>query len=164
MRHGIEGSHIVVNNHSTGIHARTYSIIKNKGNALIDKSLEMVILQSVLGLRHNDATHLVLIERLADAHLALIALLTGSHQNAVALRRCFLLNTTEHRRKIVVYETGQDDANELLWLHFRVSQTLGNDVGSEVVFTSILLDGCPALCRYAGRILQRTRYRSHRDS
>ena len=92
VRHGIVSSHIVVDNHTTGIHARTYSIIEHQRHTLVHQSLEVVILLRVLGLTDDDATHLILVERLADTHLALILLAALGYHDTIATGRCLFFN------------------------------------------------------------------------
>ena len=44
----------------------------------------MIVVLRVLGLRYDDAAHLVLKERVADAHFAGVFLIALSHHDAVA--------------------------------------------------------------------------------
>ena len=106
----------------------------------------MLILLCVLGLRHDNAAHLVFIERLADAYLPFKSLLTGGHQYAIALGRGFLLNAFQYGCEVVVHKVGNDDSDEFLRFYLRVAQRLGYDVRCEVMLTGILLNGSPSLC------------------
>ena len=162
--HRIIGTHIVIDHHATGVHPRTDTIVEHQGHPRADQFQEMVVLFRVLRLRDDDAAHLVLIERLADTHLSLIALLTRGHQQAVAARRGLLLDTGQHRGKVIVHEVGDDDADELLGLHLTEAQRLGDAVRREVVLSGVGLNDLSPLLTDAGRVLQRTRHGGHGDS
>ena len=92
IRNSIKGATIVVDHYPTRIHPRTYSIIKHQRQSGIHQTLKMVVLMRILGLRHDDATHLVLEERLTDAHLTLILLIALSHHDAIATGQRLLLD------------------------------------------------------------------------
>ena len=160
----VEGSHIVVDNHTTGIHARTYSIIEHEWQTIVEQHLEMLIAMGVLRLRNNDATHLILIERATDIHLPFITLTTMSHQDAIAATGCFFLNACQYRREIEMGKLRDDNAYHLHWLLTRETQQARNDIRCEIMLTGILLNQRTALLRDARRVLQGTRYRGHRDS
>ena len=96
VRHAGIGPHIVVDYHAARVHARTYSIIEHQWHAGIHQLLEMLIVLRILGLRHNDATYLFLVEPLTDIHLALVLLLTRCYEYAIATFGSLFLNTSQH--------------------------------------------------------------------
>ena len=164
VAHSIEGTHIVVDHHAAGIDARADTVVEHQGHATVDQPLEMAIVARILGLRDDDATNLVLEERLADAHLALVALVALRHHDAVASRRSFLLNTREDAGEIEMSDLGHDDANHLHGFLPAVTQRLGQHVGNKIMFTRIRLYLSPALSTDARAVLQGTRDSGHRHA
>ena len=162
--HGIISPQVVVNHHTTGIHASTDTIIEHQGYTRVYQALEMLVLLRILGLRYNDAAHLTLIERPAQLHLTLIALATLSHHDMVTMSRSLLLNTFQYRVKVVMYQLGHDDTNHLLRLNPAVAQRLGQHVRCKIMLTCISLDHLATLLGDTGRIFQGTRHSSDRDS
>ena len=146
MGHRIEGSHIVVHHYPTGIHARTYSIIEDQGDTRLHQTLEMVVTMGILRLRDDNATNLVLVKRLTNAHLTLIALATLCHHDKIASSGSFLLNASQHRREIKMSEFGYDDTDHFDGLHLGTAQRLSQHIGCKVMLTRILLNHCPSFC------------------
>ena len=97
MRHGVECALVVVNHHSVGVHSGADTVIEDKRHPVFKQLVEMVILHCVLGLRHDDSANPVLIERLANLHLALIFFVALRHHDAVVPCPSFLLYTRKHR-------------------------------------------------------------------
>ena len=95
MGHSLEGSHIVVDHHTAGIDPRTDSIIEHDGNTGIDKSLIMIIVFRILGLRHNHATNFISQKILTDMSLALVLLTAECHHDTIAANGCRLLDTCQ---------------------------------------------------------------------
>src|SRR3712207_7826420 len=62
--------------------------------------LKVVILLRIFGLGNDNATNLVLIERLADGHFALIFLITLRHEDAIAPCRRLFLYAAEDGREV----------------------------------------------------------------
>ena len=139
MGHGSKGTHIVVHHHTGAVHARTDSIIEDERHAIVHQLLEVGILLGVLRLRNDDATHLILIEVIADGNLLVVSLIALRHHHTIASRPRFLLDAREHRHEVIVYELGHDDTNHLHRLHLAVAQSLADDVRIEVMFTGIRL-------------------------
>ena len=121
MSHRIEGAHIVVHHYPTRIHARTYSIIEDQGDTRLHQTLEMVVTMGILRLRDDNATNLVLVKRLTNAHLTFIALATLCHDDKIASSGSFLLNASQHRREIKMSEFWDDDTYQLNRLHLRMA-------------------------------------------
>ena len=94
MRNGIEGSHVVVDDHARSIHTCANAVVEHQWHTHVDELLEVVVFLRVLGLRDDDATHLMLIERLTDSHFAIILLVALRNHDAIAARRGLLFNTT----------------------------------------------------------------------
>ena len=84
MCNGRKGTHIVVNNHSTGIYTRTDTIVENQRYTLIYECLEMVVFGCILRLRDDDATDLTLRKRSTDFYFVLIVLSTLCNHNSIA--------------------------------------------------------------------------------
>ena len=162
--YGVEGAHIVVYHHPTGIHARTYSIIEHQRHACIYQALEMLIALGVLGLRDDDPTDLVLEERLTEAHLVFIALTTLGHHDTIAMGLSLFLNTFENRHEIIVHQLGHNHTDKLLGLHLGVAQRLCQHIGREVMVAGILLNLLSQFLGNARRVLQCPRHGSHRDT
>ena len=114
----------------------------------------MFVIDSFLGLRGDDAAHLVFIKRLADFHLLLLALVAGGHDDAVAMPVGFLLDARQHGGKVVVHKLGHNHADNLWWRLAAVAQLLGNGVWQVVVFAGVGLDGLAALGADAGTVLK----------
>ena len=94
--HGIEGSHIVVDHHPTGIHTSTDTVVEHHRNARVYQLLEMFIALGVLRLRHNNAAHLLPMEHLADADFTLVLLIAQCHHDIIATSHCSLFDTCQY--------------------------------------------------------------------
>ena len=94
MRYGIEGSHVVVYDHARGVHSCANAVVEHQRHTHVNELLEVVVLLRVLGLRDDDATHLMFIERLTDSHFTIILLVALRNHDAIAARRGLLFNTT----------------------------------------------------------------------
>ena len=92
MGHGIKGSHIVVNHHTRSIDTCTNAVVENQWYSEVDELLEVVIFLRVFCLRNDDATHFVLVERFADAHLAVVLFITLCYHDGVTVGRGFLFD------------------------------------------------------------------------
>ena len=90
--HGIEGTHIVVYHHAARVHAGADAVVEHYRHVLVDEVFEVVILLRVLSLRHDDATHFILVERAANLHLTVVTLVTLSHHDRVAMLAGILLD------------------------------------------------------------------------
>ena len=114
---GVEGSHIVVDDDAAGIDACANAVVEHERHTSIDESLEVLVALCVLSLRNDDATHLVLVERLAEAHLTLILLAALCHHDTVAVLLGLFLDALQDGAEIVVHQLWYDDANDLHRLH-----------------------------------------------
>ena len=91
-----EGSHVIVHHHTVGIQACANTVVKNQWQPPVDQFLEMGIFRCAFGLRHNDAAHLVVVERTAYLHLLLIPLLALRHHEPVATTARLFVDAAEH--------------------------------------------------------------------
>ena len=114
MGHGIIGTHIVIDHHTTGIHARTDSVIEHDGDTCINQPLIVFVVLGVLRLRHDDTTDLVTMEVLTDPHLTFMLLPTQGHHDPITTGGCSLLNACQDRREIIVRELRYDDTDDSL--------------------------------------------------
>ena len=117
MGHGIIGTHIVINHHTTGIHARTDSVIEHDGDTCIYQPLIVFVVLGVLRLRHDDTTDLVTMEVLTDPHLTLMLFSTQRNHNPVTTGSGCLLNASQNRREIIMRELRHDDTDDSLRHH-----------------------------------------------
>ena len=161
MCHGVESPHVVVDDHARGVHPRADAVVEHQRHTHVEQLLEVLVVLRVLGLRDDDAAHLVLVERLADVHLAVVLLVALRHHDGIAARRRFLLDAAQHRGKIEVGKLRDDDADDFLRPDARMAQRLGHIVRREVVLLRILLDALALRLADARRVLQRSRHRSH---
>ena len=122
MTNGIKSTHIVINHHTTGIHARTYSIIEHQRKTGIQQHLEMVVLLRILRLRHNNSADFVFIKRLTNLHLSVVTFRTLCYHDAIASAGSLLLYPRKNCRKVIMCQFGNDDANDFLRLHPRIAQ------------------------------------------
>ena len=122
----------------------------------------MVETQSVLGLRHDNATHLVVVERFANLNLLRIHLITLRHHHRISACRSLLLNAAKHRGEIIVGQVWNNHADSLQWFSFAVSQTLGNEVRRIIMFTRVFLYFVSLRYANSWTIFQCTRHRCHR--
>ena len=95
VAHSLIGRLIVVDHHTACIDGRANAVVEHQRDAAAHELGEVVVLLGVLSLRDDDATHLVLLERLANLHLPLIALAALRHHDAVAALLGLLLNATQ---------------------------------------------------------------------
>ena len=100
----------------------------------------MIVLFGILGLRHNDAAHLVFIEVVADSDLLVISLIALRHHNTITTGTGFLLNARQHRSEIIMHKLRNDDSYHFKRLDAVMAQSLANYVWIEVVLFSIILD------------------------
>ena len=110
----------------------------------------MAVVAGVLGLRDNHAAHLVAVERVTDAGLALILLAAQGHHDIIATGGSRLLDTRQDRREIIMGELRHDDANHLLRHHPTVAQGLTDGIRIEIMFARIRLDCPPPLLADTG--------------
>ena len=155
---------VVVDHHAAAVDAGAYSVVEHKGHAVVDEILEVVIFLGVLGLAHDDAAHLVLVERTAYLHLALISLVALRHNDAVAALIGLLLDAAQHRREVVVGELRDDHAYHLARAELAVAQGGGNNVGEVVVLAGEALYLLALLAAYAGTVFERARHCGHRHA
>ena len=164
VAHSAVAALIVVDHHAAAVDAGAYAVVEHKGHAVVDEILEVIIFLGVLGLAHDDAAHLVLVERAAYLHLALIFLVALRHDDAVAPLVGLLLDAAEHRREIVVCELGNDHAYHLARAQLAVAQGGGNHVGKVVVLTGETLYFLVLLPAYAGAVFECARHGGHRHA
>ena len=50
VRHGIEGTHIIIDHHATGIHTSTDAVVEHQGDACVDQFLKVVVILRILRL------------------------------------------------------------------------------------------------------------------
>ena len=164
VRHGVVGSHVVIDDDARGIHARADSVVEHERHAAVDQALEMVVLLRVFRLRDNDSADLMLVERLANAHFAVVLLVALGHENAVAVGRRLLLDAAENRRKIEMRELRNDDSDDFLGSHTRMSERFGQKIRREMMLAGVCLDALALLQADLFRVLQRTGNRRHGNS
>ena len=156
MANGSKRPHVVVYHHARRVHARTYTVVEDHGDAMVHEFREVVIALRVLGLGDDDAAGAVLIEGLADLYLAVVALVARGDQDAVAPFPGRLLDTRENGGEIVVDKLGDDDSDELRRLRAALAQRLCQRIGREMMFARKPLDGLSLFRTDARIILQRT--------
>ena len=110
----------------------------------------------VLGLRHDDSAHAALLKRLADAPLALVALVALGHHDAVAAHVGLLFDARKNGGEIVVGYLGHDDAYHPVGRHAAVAKTLGQGVRIEIMFARVGFDALTLRLTDARTVLQRT--------
>ena len=140
MGHRRIGSVIIIHHHSRTVDAGADTVIKHKWHPIVHKLAEVVILSGILGLRHDDATHLILIEVVADCHLLVVTLVALCHHHTITARTRFLFYSREDRRKVVMHKLWNDYADNLHWLAMGVAQRLTNDIRAKVMFFRVCLD------------------------
>ena len=161
MRHRIEGTHIVIDNHTRRIDTRANAIVEHQRHTTVNELLKMTIFQRVLCLRDDDTTDLVLVERLTDAHLALILLIALRYHDAIATRRSLSLNATQDRRKIEMRNLRNNHPDNLQRPYTRIAQTLCQDIWKEIMFARIRLNTRALRRTDARTVFQRTRHRRY---
>ena len=112
MADGGECPHIVINNNTIAVHSRTDAVVEHQRDILVKKFQEMVVPLSVLGLRDNHATDTAMLERLTDAHLALVLLATLCHDNGIAPNVGLLLDARQNAGEIEMVDLRNDDPDE----------------------------------------------------
>ena len=132
--------------------ASANTVIEYDGHTSINELLEVLILLCILCLRYDDATHLVLKKHPAQLDFALVVLTTLSHHNLVTVGRGLFFNTFKDRGKVVVYQFGDDDSDDLLRLHTTMAQRLCQYIGCKVMFTRVPLYYFTSLCRDTRRV------------
>ena len=152
--HGIERTHIVVDHHAARVYARTYPVIEHDGDSGIYQPLEMPIALGVLGLRHDDATHLLAEEHLTDAGLALILLGTQCHHDVIAAGHGRLLNACQDAGEIVMCKLWHDDTDNLRRHHPGVAQRLAHHIRIKIMFARVCLYHTTPLLTDARGVLQ----------
>ena len=50
VRHGIEGTYIIIDHHATGIHTSTDAVVEHQGDACVDQFLIVVVILRILRL------------------------------------------------------------------------------------------------------------------
>ena len=164
MRNCLERALVVVDHHAAGIDAHANAIVEHERHTILEQIDEVPILLGVLGLRHNDAAHLVLVERPADFHLVVVHLVALRHQDAVATARRLLLDAAEHRREIIMNELRNNNPDDTACALLAVAQALGYHIREIMVLLCKFLDFLALLATDARIVFQRTRHRSHRDA
>lgn len=164
VAHCIVAALIVVDHHAAAIDAGAYAVIKHQRHATLNQAVEVVILLSVLGLRHYDAAHLVLIKHLTGLNLTLIGLATLGHTHQVATALGLVFNAREHRREVVVHYLGHDHPDDVARGLLAVPQGGGNDVGEIIVLACKSLYLVALLPTDAGAVAQGTAHRGHRHA
>ena len=164
MGNGGESSHVVIYNYTRTIHTRTYSIIEYERYTIIHQFQKMIILLSVLGLRDNNATHLILIEVFTNSHFLIIPFVTLRHHHTIAACTCLFLYARDNRHKVIMYELRYDDSNHLHRLHLTMSQGFANHVRIEVVRPGISLDTLLLNSTDTRAVLQRSTHSSYATS
>ena len=147
-------THIVVNNHATGIHTRTDTVIEHQGYTLVDEILEMVILLGVFCLRYDNATHLIFKERLADVDLFVVFLITLCHHHPIAAFVCLLFDSRKNTGKEIMCKLRNDDADNFQRLHTAFAQRTCNEVRIEVVLLRVLFYHITPFRTDAGTVTQ----------
>ena len=94
--HRCIGSHVIIYHDPTAIDTCADAVIEHQWHAMVNQMLEMIVLNGVLSLRHNDATNLVFIKRLAYFYLATILFIALRYHDSIASGRCFFFNTTKN--------------------------------------------------------------------
>ena len=140
VAHRLKCPVVVVNHHTVAVDAGANAVVEHQWHAIVEHTLEVVVVFRVFRLRHDDAAHLVLEKRFADFHLALIFLIALRHQYAVALQVCLLFNAAEHRRKIVVNKFRQNHAYHFCRAQTGVAKLLGYDIRIIIMFARELLN------------------------
>ena len=164
VAHRIVGTHVVIYHHATGVDTRANTVVEHDGDVRVDEFLEVLVVVRVLGLGHDDATHLLPMEHLADTYLALIHLVAQCHHDVIATRHGRLFNTRQDAGEIVVGKLRHDDANDLRRHDASMAQSLADGIRIKVVFASILLDDFTPFLADAWRIFQCTRHSGHADA
>ena len=129
MRHCRIGTHIVIDHHTRAVDSRTDSIVEDQWHTIVHQHLEMVVSLGVLGLRHDDATHLILIEVITDGYFLIISLIALRHHHTIATSTCLFLDARKHRHKVIMDELWHDDSYHLHRLNLAMAQGLPDDVG-----------------------------------
>ena len=164
MSDGSESSHIVIYNYTRTIHACTYSIIEYERYTIIHQFLEMIILLGVLGLRDDNATHLILIEVFTNSHFLIIPFVTLRHHHTIAAGASLFLYTRDNRHKVIMYELRYDNSNYLHRLYLTMSQGFTDHVRIEVVRPGISLDTLLLNSTDTRAVLQRSTHSSYATS
>ena len=164
MRHCRIGTHIVIDHHTRAVDPRTDSIVEDQWHTIVHQHLEMVVSLGVLGLRHDDATHLILIEVITDGYFLFISLIALRHHHTIATSTCLFLDARKHRHKVIMDELWHDDSYHLHRLNLAMAQGLPDDVGIEVMFTSIGLDSFLLDSTDARAVLQSSTHRGDADA
>ena len=158
--HCAVGSHVVVDGHSAGVHARADAVVEHERHAVVHEFLEVVVAVSVLCLRDDDAAYLVLVERPARVDLALIVLVALGDEQAVAVFERLVLYSGENRREIEMRELRNYHSDDFHGAPS--SERLCHGVGAELVVLGVGHDGLALLAAYARAALQGARHRGNR--
>ena len=121
----------------------------------------MLIILSILGLRHDDTTHPVVLERFTDTHFALVLLAALSHHHRIAPHIGLFLDAGKNAGKVEMIDLGDDDPDKRAGTSLATAQRFGNGIRIKIMFARESLDTLTLLLRDTRRILQRPRYRCH---
>ena len=145
MSNGIISTHIVIHHHSACVHACTDTVIKHDGDTCVDKFLIMIVVTSILCLRHNHTTHLRAMEIFAYPCLPLIFFVTQRHHHIKSPCSSCLHYTGKDGREIIVGQFRHYHSYHLLGHHPAVSQSLTQCIRIKIMFACVRLNSLPAL-------------------
>ena len=121
MGDGVVCALIVVHHHAVGIHTCADAVVEHQWHSALQQLVEVVILGSILGLRHDDAAHLIFIERLAYPHLSLVFLVTLCNHDAIVSCPGLLLDSGKYSGKIVMSQLGYNHPDNPRLHHLTVA-------------------------------------------